>query len=146
MGASEGTERTEALLRECDWLRRLARGLVADAQSAEDAVQETLAAALRSGPAAPSRPWLSRVLRNVVAREARGGVRRRDREVLSAEASAAPAVDEIAQRVELQARVLAAVRALDPIHRDVIVLRFLDGLPPRRCATARGEAATVTGM
>ncbi len=126
----------EALLGECDWLRRLARSLVSDAARAEDAVQETLAAALQSTPSdeAPNRSWLSRVLRNALAQDARGRVRREDREALSEPRTESPASDKIAERMELQRKVFESVNALEPIYRDVIVLRYFDGLPPREIA------------
>ena len=54
-----------ALLAHADWLRDLARKLVGGA-AADDAVQDTYVAALRSppDPALPAKPWLARVLRN----------------------------------------------------------------------------------
>ena len=131
----------EALLGECDWLRRLARSLVSDDGRAEDAVQETLAAAIQgsSRGEAPNRSWLSRVLRNALAQESRGRLRREDRESLVEPRSASPASDKIAERMELQRKVFESVNALEPIYRDVIVLRFFDALPPREIAKRLGS-------
>lgn len=136
MNADQPLKGAEALLGECDWLRRLARSLVSDAGRAEDAVQETLAAAIQNPPQGqtPSRSWLSRVLRNALAQESRGRVRREDREALVEPRSASPASDKIAERLELQRRVFESVNALEPIYRDVIVLRYFDALPPREIA------------
>lgn len=136
MNADQPMDGAEALLGECDWLRRLARSLVSDSARAEDAVQETLAAAIQNPPhgTAPSRSWLSRVLRNALAQESRGRVRREDREALVEPRGASPASDKIAERLELQRRVFESVNALEPIYRDVIVLRYFDALPPREIA------------
>ncbi len=57
----------EELSAKSTWLRRLARSLVGS-DAADDAVQETMVAALRNPPSLdrPVRPWLATVLQNVV--------------------------------------------------------------------------------
>ncbi len=124
--------RTEALLAESDWLRALACHLVGDAQQSEDAVQDTLLTALgRPDPSPPSRGWLAAVLRNAVRQRGRSDVRRSDREVLSHTAALATSSSEMAERLELQRLLVEAVQALAEPSRTAIVLRYLDGLPPR---------------
>jgi DNA-directed RNA polymerase specialized sigma24 family protein len=70
------------LLGQAEWLTRLARSLTGNAAEADDVVQETYVAALRSppDPRRPARPWLRRVLVNVVRMRHRGRVRRDARE------------------------------------------------------------------
>src|SRR4051794_6256886 len=74
-------ENLAALLAHADWLRDLARKLVGGAD-ADDAVQETFVAALRSppDPDLPVKPWLARVLRNASRMAHRNATRRARRE------------------------------------------------------------------
>jgi DNA-directed RNA polymerase specialized sigma24 family protein len=64
--AKAGAAPPEALLAEARWLRRLATSLIGE--DAEDLVQATYLAALRSPPAGdrPLRPWLGRVRRHLL--------------------------------------------------------------------------------
>ncbi|HET9989462.1 MAG TPA: sigma factor [Kofleriaceae bacterium] len=70
------------ILGEAEWLTRLARSLTGSAADADDVVQDTFAAALRSppDPDRPVRPWLRRVATNIVRMRHRGRVRRDARE------------------------------------------------------------------
>jgi len=67
----------ETLLEHANWLRRLARSLVGDAQRAEDLSQETWLRALENPPDGdrPLRGWLATVMRNVLRQERRGASR-----------------------------------------------------------------------
>src|SRR5690606_37128146 len=78
----------EALLRHAPWLQALALRLCADAHGADDAVQETWQAALRSPPRSgtEARGFLARTLRNALAGAARRDGRRRRREDAAARA------------------------------------------------------------
>lgn len=62
----------EQLLAHADWVRALARALVADPAGADDLVQETWLAALDRPPAHAQdlRAWLGTVLRNLARRSA----------------------------------------------------------------------------
>ena len=69
----------ELLLRENAWLRRLARSLAADPETADDLFQDTWVAALEHPPHTlrdDARAWLVSVARNLV----RAGGRRRANE------------------------------------------------------------------
>src|SRR5438105_7276274 len=74
--------RPEALLDHAVWLRRLATTLVRGSDDAEDLVQETWLAALRSPPSddRPVRGWLTEVIRNAHRMRARSRARRWARE------------------------------------------------------------------
>ena len=116
----------------------LARWLLRDERAAEDALQEASLRAfryldsLRSGDA---RPWLLGIVRNTCfsalerSRQAPEQVDFDDAEFEAA--LAAPAADDPAARLQqrrLQTRVDAAIRALSPPLREVIVLREFEEL------------------
>ena len=67
---STGSRHPEELLAHVEWLRDLARSLVDDRDLADDAAQDTYAAALERPPASWQAPraWLATVLRRKVAR------------------------------------------------------------------------------
>ncbi len=137
-------ETLEAALESHGWLRRLARSLVRDEHRADDAVQETLVRAFERGPTdrASLRGWLAAVLRNHVRQERRGsarrGARERARHEHASASEAAPATDEVAARLELERRVLDAVRALEEPYRRVVVLRWFEGRSAREIARRDG--------
>ncbi len=119
-----------ALLAHADWLRALARRLVGPS-AADDAVQDTYAAALRSPPdaALPARPWLARVLRNVASMGHRARARRARREDLVAVTAPvlAEAPDAAIQRVETFRALVELVLALDEPLRATLVRHYFDG-------------------
>ena len=93
----------ESLLRHTAWLRALARSLVG-AAAADDLVQETFIAALRSPPAAerPARPWLARVMCNLTRMRYRTDSRRARREAQVGAPAAVPSTPEqLLARVEM---------------------------------------------
>ena len=144
----------EALLLHADWLRRLATCLVHDGAEADDLVQETWMAALRSPPEAgrPPRPWLARVVRNVVLMRQRSAGRRhaREREVPAAGMAAGTvnagtvSADVVLERLELQRVVVALANELEEPFRTAVVLRFFEGREPAEIARREGiPAGTV---
>ena len=132
----------DVLLVEAQWLRELARYLAHDHPDADDLVQETWAAALRSPPAPgrPPRPWLGQVLRNLIRMNVRGAARRRAREQaataeITTESASAQATLET---LELQRMLAAMVKELDEPWRTTIVLRFFERREPAEIARAQG--------
>src|SRR5215468_5349923 len=120
----------ERLLEHADGLRALARRLVG-ADRADDVVQETFAAALRSppDPDRPARPWLGRVLRNVAKMRYRGDARRMLREdAVAVEPVTANDPAQIVGRLEVHRAVCDALVALDEPYRTTLVLHYYDGL------------------
>ncbi|MEO8554600.1 MAG: sigma-70 family RNA polymerase sigma factor, partial [Kofleriaceae bacterium] len=123
---------SDAVVRELDGLRALARALVRGDADADDLVQDTAVTALEHPPALdrPVRPWLAAVLRNRRRMDHRGDARRRDRE-LAAAIEAGPASSEAApdaiDRARILERLSAALVALDEPYRTAIVRRYLDG-------------------
>lgn len=142
--AESGTRPSiESLLEHRSYLHRLARKLLAgrrDESAASDLSQATWAAALenRSGPRGDARAYLSATMRNLLGKERRGRRRREGRESQVARPDREPSTDAIVEREEWRGRVLAAVRALPGGERDAILLRYFEGLPPRRIAKRLG--------
>src|SRR5262245_52054496 len=127
-------ERRDAPLTEADWeahakgVRRLAHGLVWDADRAEDVAQEALAiaASKRAPPRASFRAWLSGVVRNVARNVVRGDRHRREREAVAARPEALPPAAELVERLEQQRRVLDAVMRLEEPARSTVALRYFE--------------------
>lgn len=141
MEAHPRTFTPEALLAETDWMRRLARALVRDADAADELVQETVLAALRAKPDLDRglRPWLGRVLRNVARQRTRSSARRTARErARFAPDDVAPEAGELAARVELQQLVVRLVLELDEPLRRTVLLRYFEGLEPAEIAASTG--------
>ena len=142
----DALQHTEKLLDHSDWLSSLARHLVHDPADAEDLVQETWAAALASAPedASRHRPWLGRVVRNFAALAFRRKERRVARERVVAREESVQGPEETIQRLEIFRRVVEHVLALDPSSRDVITLRYFEGLSGAEIARRLGlEPSTV---
>ncbi|MEM9798798.1 MAG: sigma-70 family RNA polymerase sigma factor [Planctomycetota bacterium] len=120
------------------WLRRLARTLVRDTATADDAVQDTLIAAGEAR--VTSRAWLARTLRNFVRQEHRSRARRSTREsaTSSGRPSHAPAPDELLAELESHRMLADEVRALDEPYRETLLLRFVREWSPRRIAGHQG--------
>ena len=120
------------LLAHGDWLNRLARQLAGSHAEADDLLQDTWLAALRSppNPGRPPRPWLAKVMQNLRRMYWRGAERRRSREGFAAPAlgeTQAPDTQLLVERVELQRLVARLLLALDEPYRTTILLSFFDG-------------------
>src|SRR5664279_2661183 len=123
------TTELAALLGHADWLRKLARTLVGPS-AADDAVQDTYVAALRSppDPTLPARPWLSRVLRNVTRMAHRGSTRRAHREdVVATFAAIGSKTDDAVARAETFRMLVELVLGLGEPYRTVLVRHYFDG-------------------
>ncbi len=139
---------TTILLEDLRWLRALARRLTSDSHLADDAVQATASIALAQGragsPQAP-RAWLATVLRHWLGRHGRReqARNRRERDGRTGPETAPDSSDTL-QRAETQHRLAAAVLQLGEPYRSTVLMRFFDGLPPRRIAQQLGvPVATV---
>src|SRR5262245_38051334 len=121
----------EALFAHREWVRNLARRLVADDATAEDVEQQTWLSAVLSPPRHASAPkaWLATILRNWVHKLRRGEERRARRERAAAPAEPTPSTAEIVAEAEAHQRVVAAVFALAEPFRTTVILRFFENLP-----------------
>jgi RNA polymerase sigma-70 factor (ECF subfamily) len=160
-GADKGSERAilraarkgspealESLVR-IHWpgARRVAAVILADDSAAEDIAQEALLAAIRTldrfDPRRPFRPWLYRIVANR-ALDWSKAKRRRVEQSLGDVASATP--NELAPR-EISDELMAALKALSPEERAVVVLRHLAGFNSREIAAMLDHRpATVRSM
>lgn len=134
-------DRTSQLLAEGTALRSLARSLLGGHADAEDLVQDTLVASLRSPCAdAGRRPWLAGTLRNLARLWRRTSTRRAAREAVAAAATHRGDGDPaaIAAQAEAMREVAAAVHELEEPFRTVVVLRFWRGLLPEAIAQQLG--------
>ena len=120
---------------------RLARGLVADANAADDLVQETWLAVLRRPPRDREavRGYVATTLRRLAGRARRSESRRAGRERDTARGEALPSSAALAAAMEQHQRVVAALLELDEPTRAAILLRYLEDLPPREIAARGGE-------
>jgi len=117
-----------ALLAEADWLTRLARSLVGS-DDADEIVQETYAAALRTppDPDRPARPWLRRVMVNVVRMRHRGRVRRDARERASEMREPVLTPEQLLDRARVERTLADLVIELPEPLRSTVLLRYRGG-------------------
>jgi len=146
MGRIPSNTELDALLSQAEWLRRLAMCLIHNRPDADDLVQETWLAAMRSPPepGRPARPWLAQVLRNMVRMDSRGAARRRAREAASDAGEPPVGTDGVLERLELQRIIVVMVKELDEPLRTTLLLRYFEGREPSEIARAQGiPAGTV---
>lgn len=119
------TSDPESVMAQDDWLRRLARALVRDADLADDLVQDAWLASLEQN--VRRRPWLVGVLRRRRARTFRDAAREEERRLRAGElanSDSAP-TDEVVADLEMRERVLHEVRALDEPFRSAVYRRYV---------------------
>lgn len=133
-------DRMRELLQEAGWLRRLARSMVNDSATADDLAQDAWIIASRKAPTdgRPLRPWLSRVMLNLVRMRHRGARRRETHEEQTPTGTPATP-EELYERVEMQRQLAEIVLALKPIYRDVVLMHFVEG----RTSAEIGEALCI---
>ncbi|MEN8151954.1 MAG: sigma-70 family RNA polymerase sigma factor, partial [Planctomycetota bacterium] len=130
----------DALMTHEGLVRGLARSILKGDDRSEDVVQETWATALRTSPRDPGAlgRWLGTISRRLALRVKRSDESRQRRESAPRGRSAVPTPAEIAEREETRRAVLRALLDLDPLYRDVLLLRFYEDLPPREVAAHLG--------
>ena len=120
-------------------LRALARALVGDVHDADDLVQDAWMTALNR----PPKPgwtlgrWLSGITRNHARQQTREQQRRTRREGTAATPETVPPDDSM-ERIDLLRHLLDQVSNLDEPYRSTILLRYFDGLSPRKVAQRQG--------
>lgn len=129
----------EDLLAHRDWVRALARSLVADVHRADDLEQETWVRALAHPPSrtGSARGWLRRVLRNVWIDTHRSERQRGIRELAASRPERTTPGDVVAQ-TDAHRRVVQAAYDLDEPYRTTLLLRYFEGLSVRDVARRTG--------
>ena len=119
-----------ALIEHREFVRMLAKSLLADEHAAQDVAQDTLLTLITHPPRSfeSVRGWLAQVTRNRVHNVRREKDRRTGREALVARREADDAIPASHERLELQHRVVESVLALREPYKTVIVLTYYDGL------------------
>lgn len=120
---------TEQLMAEMGWVRKLARALVKDDALADDIAQDTWLVAAEQQPDAdrPLRPWLARVVTNLVRTRRRSEVRRDERQAAVDDDRAVPTPADLVERVELHRVVADELLALAEPYRSTVLLHFIEG-------------------
>ena len=142
MGSRSRAWPIEQLLADSEWLKRLASRVAGHPADAQDAVQDTWLAALRTPPDSdrPAQPWLGSVLRHLVLRRRREAGRRlaRERDATSLHPEAADSADEALERLELHRTLAGLVLELEEPFRSTLVQRFFEGRTGAEIARAAG--------
>lgn len=135
----------EVLAEHTERMRRLARGLLADYDRAEDVAQEAALLTLtgRVKPRTTLAACLGGVVRNLSWKLRRSERRRGAHEMRAARGPSVPSTADLLERLDEQRRVLDTVRTLAEPYRSTILMRYIDGLPPRQIA-ARTETPVET--
>lgn len=132
----------EALVAQMPSLRRLAIALVG-ADRSDDLVQEAALSALREGEIS-SRAGLFAILRRRAIDSMRRAGARPSVEWTEQPDAAGVEPAQSAERLESMSMLVAAVGRLPGPQREVVVLRYFDGCPPREIARRLGlEPSTV---
>jgi len=136
---------TETLLAHEPFVRAVARGLLADEAGVQDVVQETWLRALRRPPrpGVSLRAWLARVAGNLARDTRRAEGRRAVRERRAARAEALDSVEAGVERLAAQREVVGAVLALEEPYREVVLLRYYQGLDSGEIGRRLGRSAAT---
>ena len=146
MDVRSTTWRTDDLRQHAQWMQALACALVQDVATAEDLVQDTCVRALTRRPAQVRalRPWLRRVLLNLVWQHRRSETRRVAREQASGPLPETTAPDELSERIEAQRILGEEFPHLRDPYRTTLWLRYYEDVEPSEIARRMGiPAGTV---
>jgi len=135
----------DELLAHAGWLRRLARRLVANPESAEDVVQGTWLRALESPPTSlrSARAWLARVARRLASESGRADDARRRREERHARVDPAAGAGAIVAAAQQHRLLVREVMALNEPYRSTLLLRFFEGRSAAAIAAAEGVPSST---
>ncbi|HEY3807788.1 MAG TPA: sigma-70 family RNA polymerase sigma factor [Kofleriaceae bacterium] len=128
--------RLDRVLAEMEWVRRLAGSLARDEIAADEVAQETWLVASERAPddELPLRPWLARVVHNLVRMRHRRASRRDARERAAPIVAESPTPHDLLERVEAQRAIADEVIALAEPYREVVLLHYVEGVPTNAIA------------
>lgn len=118
------------LLREVEWLRKLAFHMTSSDALAEDLVQDTAVEVLARPPSNPvkARPWLAGVMRNLFRSRLQREASRRRREARVVGESPASDVAGESEKEETRRILAESVAGLPEPYREAVTLRYFQGL------------------
>jgi len=129
----------EELLAHTDFVRRLARSLVVDENTADDIEQQTWLTVIENPPVKSSvKSWLSRVVRNFAYIRHRSENTRYQREKAVAKNEIVYSTEDVVQQEELRRKVVETVLSLQEPYRSAILFRYFQCLAPREISTKLG--------
>jgi RNA polymerase sigma factor (sigma-70 family) len=135
----------QQLLEHQAFLQRLARALVG--ADADDLVQDVWQRALANPPRHPLklRGWIARIARNLAADRRRGELRRKEHEAeVARPVRLSDGPHSRAARFELHRELVGILAALDEPYRDMLLMRYFEGLLPEEIGKREGlPTATV---
>jgi RNA polymerase sigma-70 factor (ECF subfamily) len=136
---AEPADVPELLARHRSQIDRLVCRLV-DPGDRDDVTQELALAALQRPPRSPFAwpAWIATTVRNVAAKRLRGQGRARRREEAVALPERLPSSAELEARLDQEQALLRAVRELPAGEREVVQLRFFEGLTAAQIGAALG--------
>lgn len=132
-------------------LRKRARQLTSNAADAADLVQDTLVLAMKAfrkfKRGANLRAWLHRIMHNVFVDRCRSRKRARgfhpgELDMLMAPVVVVPTMADVIP----QSAIEAAIDDLQPFHREIFRLAYLDHVPHREIARRLGIPQATTGV
>jgi RNA polymerase sigma-70 factor (ECF subfamily) len=128
------------LLRHDAFVRAVARGLLRDDAEADEVAQDAWLAALRRPPVVDRglRGFFATIVRRIATNRGVSAARRAARETRAARRDLGASTADAVQRLETGRVVGAAVLALPAELRDAVLLRWFEGLPPKRAAARLG--------
>ena len=136
----------EAILRQDDWLRRMARSLVRDPHAAEDLAQEAWLADLQGGDAArDKRSWLSGVLFRAGSQafRTRRNQRERAESAYHLREDAAPSTDDVVGDRQMRSLVAEELLALPEPERTALHLVYVADLSVTEASRRMGIAKST---
>ncbi|MCU0862605.1 MAG: sigma-70 family RNA polymerase sigma factor [Planctomycetes bacterium] len=139
---TEPSRTLDTLLAQSDWVTALARALVRDPATADDAVQATWLDVLAHPPSTLQSPrsFLATLLRRKLQRLRRTDQRRTRHETAAATPpEPAPSPAALTERLHTHRELVDAVLALDEPYRATVVLRFFEHLEVEGIAQRTGS-------
>lgn len=123
------------------WTRRLATALLGDPSAAHDAQQDAWLTAREADPGDVANPrgWIRTVIANAMRSQRRSRLRRKLHEQDSlATSETAPSPEDLLARLEVQKTVAMFVTSLEEPGRQIVLLRYYEGLTSGQIAASMG--------